>query len=103
MTWDEINDWFDAFYAEYVEGRKPVRGRVFSGSHIEIWGRNSIAIVLHDPYPRGQNEEQKALDFVRTMNDNNVNVQAEIDYGRLDRIIKGQETLTEDDWVWDDE
>ena len=44
MTWEQINDWFDAFYKETVEGKKTIRGRAFSGGRIEIWGRDSVAM-----------------------------------------------------------
>jgi len=103
MTWDQINDWWDAFYEEFVEGKKPVRGRAFSGGKIEIWGRDSVAIVLHDPYVRGVDSYQKAVDFVRNVMDNNRSVHAEIDYARFQRVVSGEQPLTDSDWVWQDE
>jgi hypothetical protein len=103
MNWEQINDWFDAFYAEYVEGKKPVRGRVFSGGHIEIWGRDSVAIVLHDPYTRGVTNDEKALDFVRNVFDDSRSVHAEINYERFRQIVSGEKPLTNEDWVWHDE
>ena len=104
MTFEEINNWFDAFYAETVGGKKPVRGRAFSGGKIEIWGKNNIVIVLHDPYPRGATDEGRANDFVRTMFDSeHQQIFAEIDYPRFQRVVSGEEPLTDSDWTWPDE
>jgi hypothetical protein len=103
MTLDEINDWFDSFYEETIEAKKPVRGRTFSGARIEIWGRDSIAIVIHDPYPRGTDRDQQAQDFVRNINDENTELTAEISPSRLKEIIAGTNPLTENDWLWNDE
>lgn len=104
MDWNQIHDWFDAFYEKYVEGKKPVRGRTFSGSHIEVWGRDNLVIVLHDPYARGNDEESKSVDFVKNMFDSDhQRIYAEIDYARFQRIVSGEQPLTEEDWVWPDE
>lgn len=103
MNLKQITDWFDSFHAEYVEGKKLVRGRAFSGSHIQIWSGNSFAIVLHDPYPRGLNEEEKATDFVRSLDDDVRSVYAEINLERLQKIVSGEQPLTNEDWVWQDE
>jgi hypothetical protein len=103
MTFDQINDWFDSFYEETIEAKKPVRGRTFSGARIEIWGRDSIAIVMHDPYPRGTDRDQKALDFVRNIHDDNTELTAEINSSRFKEIIEGTNPLTENDWLWKDE
>lgn len=104
MTWEQINNWFNSFYEEYIENKKAVRGRTFSGSHIEIWSENDIVIVLHDPYLRGSNLEEKALDFVRAAKNNDVmSLYAEFKYDRFKKIVSGEEPLTENDWVWHDE
>lgn len=103
MTWDQINDWFDAFYKEYIEGKKPIRGRTFSGAHIGIWGRDSIAIIAHDPYTRGTDSDQKAVDFVRGLYDDSKSVWAEINLERFQQLVSGQSHLTDEDWVWEDE
>lgn len=103
MNWDQINDWFDSFYAEYVEGKKPIRGRTFSGGRIEIWGRDSIAIVLHDPYLRGLDSYQRAEDFVRNVHDDNQSIHAEINFDRFQKVVSGEEPLTDQDWAWHDE
>jgi hypothetical protein len=103
MDLKNITDWFDSFYEEYVAGKKLVRGRAFSGSHIQIWSGNSFAIVLHDPYPRGVNKEEKALDFARSLDDDVVSVYAEINLERLRKIVSGEQPLTNEDWVWQDE
>lgn len=104
MNLEQVNNWFDSFYKEYVENKKLVRGRSFSGAHIEIWSDNNFAIVLHDPYLRGSNLEEKALDFVRgVQNNDTMSLYAEIKYDRLKKIVSGEEPLTENDWVWHDE
>jgi hypothetical protein len=103
MELKQITDWFDSFYTEYVEGKKLVRGRAFSGSHIEIWGDNTFCIVLHDPYVRGTNEEEKAEDFVRHLNNNADSIQAEVSLDRLQKIVSGTQPLTNEDWIWNDE
>lgn len=103
MNLDQVNNWFDAFHKEYIEGKKPIRGRTFSGAHIELWGRDEVVVVVHDPYPRGADEEQKAVDFVRGLHDNAVNIRAEINADRLQRLVGEQDKLTDKDWVWDDE
>lgn len=103
MNLDQINDWFDSFYEEYIKGKKPIRGRIFSGAHIEVWSRRDIAVVVHDPYPRGQDAEQKAADFVRGLHDENKNLHAEMTTDRFQQIVSGQYRLTDSDWVWDDE
>lgn len=103
MTFEEINKWFDAFYQETVEAKKPVRGRTFSGSRIEIYGGDSIAIVLSDPYTRGSTMEERALDFARNVFDDNRSVHAEINYERFQRVVSGEQPLTDEDWVWSDE
>lgn len=102
MDLKSITDWFDSFYEEYVAGKKLVRGRAFSGSHIEIWG-DVFCIVLHDPYPHGKTKEEKATDFVRSINDEVRSVYAEINLERLQKIVSGEQPLTNEDWVWQDE
>jgi len=104
MDWTQINDWFDSFHDEYVEGKKEVRGRVFSGAHIEIWGGDSIAIVLHDPRLRGTDEDQRACDFVRNaQSGDELSLHAEINYARFEKIVSGEKPLEAEDWVWHDE
>lgn len=103
MNLKQITGWFDSFYAEYVEGKKLVRGRAFSGSHIRIWGEDSFCIVLHDPYVRGVTQEEKATDFVRNLNNETSSVYAEINLDRFEKIVLGEQPLTEEDWVWEDE
>lgn len=104
MTWDQINDWFDAFHEEYVEGKKPVRGVAFSGAKLEIWSRDSIAIVLSHPYLRGNDQNDKAVDFVKSVfGVNHQTLQAEIDYKRFQQIISGEKPLSDEDWIWPDE
>lgn len=103
MNLKQITDWFDTFYTEYVEGKKLVRGRAFSGSHIQIWSGDSFVIVLHDPYIRGTNEDEKATDFVRGLNDDVRSVLAEINLERFEKIVSGEQPLKNEDWVWQDE
>lgn len=104
MTWEQINDWFDSFHDEYIEGRKPIRGRSFSGARIEIWNRDNVVIVVHDPYPRGSTEESRATDLVRNIFDSeHQKAFVEIDYARFQRIVRGEEPLTDKDWIWPDE
>lgn len=102
MELKQITDWFDSFYTEYVEGKKLVRGRAFSGSHIEIWG-DVFCIVLHDPYPRGITAEEKAQDFTRSLDDDVRSVYAEVSLEKLQKIVFGEQHLTNEDWVWQDE
>lgn len=104
MTWDEINDWFDSFHKEYVEAKKIIRGFAFSGARIEIYNRADLQIVLNHPYLRGNSEEAKANDFVKgVFGVNHQEIFAEINYDRFKRIVKGQDFLKEEDWVWPDE
>lgn len=103
MNLKQITDWFDSFYNEYVTGKKLVRGRTFSGSHIQIWGDDSFCIVLHDPYMRGSTPEEKSQDFVRGIEDDAVSVHAEINLDRFEKIVSGEQPLTNEDWVWSDE
>jgi hypothetical protein len=103
MELKQITDWFDSFYAEYVEGKKLVRGRAFSGSRIEVWSGDCFCIVLHDPYPRGITPEEKAEDFGRSLQDDARSVHAEINLDRLQKIVSGERPLTNDDWTWQDE
>lgn len=104
MNWDEITDWFDKFYAEYVEGKKLVRGRAFSGGRIEIYGKDDISIVLNIPYLRGETEEEKAAEIIRTKFDkDSQSVHAEFDYERFKKIVSGEQPLAEEDWFWHDE
>jgi len=104
MNWSDINDWFDKFYEETVEAKKLVRGRAFSGAKIEIYGRDSISIVLHNPYTRGITEDEKAIDFVRSIeNEDAQEVYTDFNYERFARIVMGEDTIKEDDWIWEDE
>jgi len=36
---------------------------------MEVWG-GTVVIILHDPYARGEDDDQKALDFARGVLDN---------------------------------
>ena len=103
MELKQMTDWFDSFYAEYVEGKKLVRGRTFSGSRIEVWGGDCFCIVLHDPYPRGITAEEKAEDFGRSLEDDARSIHAEINLDRLQKIVSGKQPLTNEDWIWSDE
>lgn len=104
MNWDQINDWFDEFHEEIIEGRVLVRGRSFTGARIEIFGRDDVAIVLLDPRPRGISESSKVADFVKNVFDSeHQSLYAEINYERFQRVVSGEEPLTEQDWVWPDE
>lgn len=58
LSWQQVHDWFNIFYDEYVESKKLVRGRAFSGSHMEVWG-DTVVIILHDPYARGEDTIKK--------------------------------------------
>lgn len=104
MTWDQIHDWYENFYLEVIEGKKPIRGRCFSGSKIEVWGRDNIIIELHDPFLRGESEDNRALDFVKNLFDqNHQKITAEIDFERFKRVVSGEEPLADADWQWPDE
>ena len=104
MTWEEMNDWFDAFYKETVETKKIIRGRAWSGSHIRIWSRNSISVVLYDPYLRGSTEESKAVDFIKNLVDpDHQEIHAELTYDRFKKIVSGEDSLKNEDWVHNDE
>lgn len=103
LTWEQVNTWFDNFYDEYVESKKKVRGRAFSGSHMEVWG-DTVVVILHDPYARGEDDDQKALDFVRGIFDENTRtLRAEVSHDRFERVVNGTEPLTDADWAWQDE
>ena len=104
LTWDQINDWFDGFYEECIEGRKLFRGVAFSGARLEIYGRDDIAVVLIDPRLRGSTPDEKAVDFVKgVFGVNHQSLQAELKYDRFKRVISGEEPLVEEDWIWPDE
>jgi len=103
MTFDQINDWFDNFYDEYVEKKKPVRGRAFGGGKIEIWARNNITIVLHNPHARGVTQDEKVLDMVRMIHDDVQSIHADLTLERFKRVVSGEEPLTDSDWSWEDE
>lgn len=101
---DQINEWFDSFYKETIEDKKLIRGRAFSGGRIEIWSRRCIVIVLHHPYLRGKTLEDKSLDLVKNIFDKGQeDVRAEISCERFEKVISGEEPLTDKDWRWSDE
>ena len=90
MNWEQINKWFDKFYAETIDAKKSVRGRTWSGAYIKIWGIDSISIVLEHPYIRGESEEEKAFDFFRQVADNEHNqISADINFDRFKDLIEG--------------
>lgn len=102
-TWQQVCDWFDNFYIEYVDAKKTVRGRSFSGSHMELWG-DTVVVILHDPYPRGTDIDQKALGFVQDMFDESIKeLRAEISHDRFLRVVSGKQPLIDADWSWNDE
>lgn len=103
LTWDAINQWFDKFYDNVVEGRKVVRGRSFTGAKIEIYGHNDIAIVLENPRVRGNTEDEKVEDFVRSYETDCVTLTAELNLDRFEKLVGGQIELVDSDWVWNDE
>lgn len=104
MTLDQINDWFDNFYQEFIEGRKPIRGRCWSGGNIELWDRDNIVIVLHIPFLRGKSDEDKATDMVKNIFDSeHQSISAELNLERFKKVVSGEEPLTEEDWMWPDE
>jgi hypothetical protein len=113
MNWETITNWFDKFHDETIEGRLPVRGRVYSGAKIEIWGKNDIVIVLVDPRLRGATitffydsafNSGRALDMVKTsLAESDSSLYAEIKYDRFQRIVSGEEPLTDSDWIRSDE
>lgn len=104
MEVKEIFTWWNRFYDEVIEGKKPVRGRCFSGGRIELWGNDDIVIVLHDPYLRGTSEESKAKDFVNNIFDKDQqSISAQMNLERFERIVRGEESLEDRDWTWPDE
>ena len=104
MNWDQINLWFDNFYNEVIEGKKLVRGRAFTGAHIEIYGKDSIAVVVTHPRIRGTTENEKAVDFVRSIsNEDAQEVYTDFDEDRFTKIVNGEDTIKEEDWIWNDE
>jgi hypothetical protein len=103
MNWDQINDWFDAFYDATV-GKKPVRGRIFSGGKIEIWDRDNVAVVLTGPMPRGSTDESRAADFIKNVFDeDHQEISAEMNYARFQKVLSGEQPLTDEDFIWPDE
>lgn len=104
MTWDQINDWFDNFYKQHIEGKTIIRGSAWSGGHIRIWDRNTVSIVLYDPYLRGNDAQTQAVDFIKKVFDpEHQEIHAEITFDRFKKIIMGEDQLMNEDWVRNDE
>lgn len=105
MTLAEINDWFTGFLDTVIEGRVKVRNRIFCGAHIEIFEPEQVSIVMEQGLnvPLNASEEQKALDFVKRIFLDDRLLICNIPTERFEKIVRGEDTIKEDDWFWSDE
>lgn len=105
MTTKELVDWYDKFEVEYVEGRKPIRGTVFSGTKIEIYPSGDVTIEMNFPAVRGKTQEERTVDMIRQIGDENPNRTLFIDMRMddLEKIVRGEKIIQDSDWTWDDE
>ena len=103
ITIDMISDYMNKFHEKYIEGKLPIRGRVFSGMRFEIYDKDCVNLVLTHPKIRGTTEEEKATDFVRGLHAGGDNISVELTQDKLAKLISGEIVLSENDWIWDDE
>ncbi len=103
MNWNDIHSWLDRFHAEVVEQRKVIRGFIYMGCHLETWEKNEIWVVL-EPGARGDTDEARSADMIRSiLHDGNRVLEAPIPFERFERIVRGEDTIKDDEWIWSDE
>lgn len=105
MTLAEIHDWFDGFHDHIIEGKVKIRNRIFSGAHLEIFDRNRVLIVME----QGMNvapdasDEQRAVALVKQIFIDDRNLLCEIPTDRFEKIVRGEDTIKDEEWFWSDE
>lgn len=101
MKFADVQNWLDGFGLEVCEGRRRIRGRLFSGVRLEVHARGEVVVIM-DPAVEGATPDQRAISFVKDIFDTRV-LEAFIPPDRFERIVAGEDAIREEDWVWDDE
>lgn len=101
MFFADVHKWLDQFEIEVCKKRKKIRGRTFTGFHLEIYDEKDVVIVM-EPGIEGTTPEDRAKSFVKDIFDDRV-LEAFIPYDRFEKIVKGEDEIREDDWLWNDE
>ena len=91
MTWDEIHNWHDQFESEVTANG--MRGVAICGSHIQTWERGEVWISL----------TVGGGDFVQTVLEDRGNLEAQISFDRFQKIVRGEDHLKDDDFLYFDE
>jgi len=86
MTFEQLMNWFDVFYAEFVESKIEILGHKISHAYIEIHTEEEIDIVLVVVSPT---EERTML--------------VELPTSRVEKIIAGEDQIYPYEFAWIDE
>lgn len=106
MTYDEIHDWFSSFYNEVIEGGVRIRNRKFCGAHLETFNRDMISIVMEQALdvPDGfVDDEMRANALFKNIFIDDRTLICDLSRERFEKIVKGEDTIREDEWFWSDE
>lgn len=101
MQFSDVQKWLASFSLEVCEGRKRIRGRLFSGVRLELYVDGEVVLIM-DPAVEGSTIQDRVVSFVKDVMDTRV-LEAFIPTDRFERVVAGEDAIREEDWVWDDE
>lgn len=101
MLFSDVQDWIKRFENEVCGKKKRIRGRIFSGVHLEMYCTGELVIVL-EPGVEGNTLEEKTKSAIKEIFDPRV-LECFISPARFKKIVAREDEIREEDWVWNDE
>lgn len=101
MLFSDVKGWLDRYENEVCGGRKRIRGRLFDGIRMELYCDGEIAISLN-PAIEGESLDSRTVSFVKNCLDPR-ELECFLTPARFEKIVKGEDEIKEEDWVWSDE
>lgn len=102
LTWDEIHDWHDRFDARVTAEDYTIRGIPIAGSNLQTWERGEVWLELELGFV-GNTQEERLYDFARSTLAARGNLEVRIPYERFERIVRGEDHLADDEFLYYDE
>lgn len=101
MLFSDVKGWLDRYENKVCVEKKRIRGRLFDGMKMEMYWDGSIVVILN-PSIEGENPDSRTVSFVKNCLDHR-ELECFITPARFEKIVKGEDEIKEEDWVWNDE
>lgn len=101
MLFSDVQDWLKRIEEEICGKKKTIRGRVFSGVNMEVYVDGEVVVVL-DPALEGVSLDDRTRSLIKEVFDPRI-LECFIKPDLFQKIVKGEEEIKEEDWIWNDE